>query len=238
MVEDQPVVELQQLWFPTRASAERSYLMNLEFGVNQIPKGDDLSMAEVAWSTGDVQQALSLLPSLVPEETRTGMKPLLQPWPEGRYTDAYGRSGGILNLFTPAWGEAQDEVWAEMVAGWQAGRYPDDQARQEARRTLEEQWNASPHPFFAGLTPAQVMVGGGARERALATEFLERIAEMLDGRGFPSEGEAVTQVVLLLRAWEGEPRRRGLTPRKIIIAERDKLLARRARVLAAAARSG
>ena len=231
MVEDQPIVELQQLWFPTRASGERSFLMNLEFGVNQIPKGDELSMAEVAWSTGDVEEALSMLPAIVPTETRGRMKQLLQPWPTGRYTDAYHRSGGILNLFTPSWGEAQDEVWAEMVAGWEATTYPDDETRQEALNELEQQWNASPHPFFSGLTPAQVMVGVGAREQVLATEFLERIAGMLDGRPFRSEGEALTRVVLVLRAWECEPRRRGMTPRKIIVAERDKLLARRARVL-------
>ena len=79
--------------------------------------------------------------------------------------------------------------------------------------------------------------GGGAREQALAMEFLERIAEMLDGRPFRSEGEALANVVLLLRAWECEPRRRGLTPRKIIVAERDKLLARRARVLEEATQS-
>ena len=237
MVEEQPIVELHQLWFPTRASGKRSFLMNLEFGVNQIPKGDELSMAEVAWSTGDVEEALSMLPALVPTETRGRMKQLLQPWPTGRYMDAYQRSGGILNLFTPPWGEAQDEVWAEMVAGWEATSYPDDQVRQEALNALEQQWNASPHPFFAGLTPAQVMVGGGAREQALATEFLERIAGMLDGSPFRSEGEALTRVVLMLRAWEYEPRRRGLTPRKIIVAERDKLLARRARVLEEATQS-
>ena len=126
---------------------------------------------------------------------------------------------------------AQVVVWAEMVAGWEATTYPDDETRQEALNELEQQWNASPHPFFAGLTPAQVMVGGGDREQALATEFLERIAGMLDGRPFRSEGEALTHVVLVLRAWECEPRRRGMTPRKIIVAERDKLLARRAHVL-------
>ena len=231
MVEDQPIVELQQLWFPTRASGERSFLMNLEFGVNQIPKGDELSMAEVAWSTGDVEEALSMLPAIVPTETRGRMKQLLQPWPKGRYTEAYHRSGGILNLFTPAWGEAQDEVWAGMVADREATSFPDDHTRQEMLSALEQQWNTSPHPFFAGLTPAQVMVGGGAREQALAMEFLERIAEMLDGRPFRSEGEALVNVVLLLRAWECEPRRRGMTPRKIIVAERDMLLARHARVL-------
>jgi hypothetical protein len=237
MVEDQPVVEFQQLWFPTRASGERSFLMNLEFGLNQIPKGDELSVAEVAWSTGDVEEALLSLPTIVPEETRGRMKRLLQPWPEGRYTEAYNRSGGILNLFTPSWGEAQDEVWAGKVTDWEARSFPDDQTRQELLSALEQQWNTSPHPFFAGLTPAQVMVGGGVREQALAMEFLERIAEMLDGRPFQSEGEALTNVVLLLRGWECEPRRRGLTPRKIIVAERDKLLARRARVLKAATKS-
>ena len=102
MVADQPVVEFQQLWFPTRASGERFLLMNLEIGLNQIAKRDELSVAEVAWSTGDVEEALSSLPSIVPEETRGRMKRLLQPWPGGHRllplrateTKATGSRGG------------------------------------------------------------------------------------------------------------------------------------------------
>ena len=231
MVDDRLLVELKKLWFPTRASAERSFPLYLECDVNQIPQDHTLSMAELAWSTGDPQEALALLPDAVPKETRQRAEHLLQPWPEGRYTEAYHRSGGILNLFTPPWGEAQDEVWAGRVASWEAGTYPDDEARQAALRELEGQWNQTPHPFFAGLSPAQVMVGGGARDRALAAEFLERLAERFQDHAFESEGESLITVVLLLRGWQNQVQPDGRTVVETILAERDELLARRARVL-------
>jgi hypothetical protein len=235
MVDDGPVVELKAFWFPTRVSGERSFLMNLEFGLNQIAEGSELSPAEVAWSTGSVEEALSALPPYLPGETADQMAPLLRPWPEGRYTTAYERSGGILNLFTPPWGEAQDEVWAGMRAAWEAKAFPDKEARRAALQSLEQQWNTAPHPFFAGLSPAQVLVGGGPRESKLASHFLDHLARFLDGRPFHSEGEALIQTVVMLRAWQNQGQPDGRTVVETILAERDELLARRARVLGLAA---
>jgi hypothetical protein len=140
-------------------------------------------------------------------------------------------------VFTPPWGEEQDEVWAEMVAKWKAQTFPNSQARQEALRALEQQWNTTPHPFFAGLTPAQVMVGGGPQEAELADEFLRRLTRMYDGRPFASEGEALIKTLTLLRGWQCQPRKDGQTVPDIIVAERNKLLARRARTLNEAANS-
>jgi hypothetical protein len=159
------------------------------------------------------------------------MKRLLKPWPRGRYTDAYQRSGGILNLFTPPWGEREDEVWAEMVGQWESETYPDDAAGQAALRALEQRWNTTPHPFFAGLTPAQVMVGGGGEEATLAQEFLYHLERLFDGKAFESEGDALMQTLLLLRGWQCQPLGKGQTPFEMIVAERDELLARRARIL-------
>ena len=228
MVSDGPVLEVRHHWFPTRASAGRAFLMNLEFSLNQRPEGDRPSLAEVAWSTGDIEEALSILPPFMPKETRGSMKRLLQPWPRGRVSEAYSRSGGILNLFTPPWGEAEDEGWAGMLSGWQAETFAGDQARQEALRALEQRWNATPHPFFAGLTPSQVMVGGGPQEAGLAGEFLTQLARTYGGQPFESEGAALIKTLTLLRGWQSEPRRDGWTVRDIIVAERSALLARRA----------
>jgi hypothetical protein len=205
--------------------------MLVEFSLNGSPEAGHPSLAEVAWSTEDVDQALSLLPDYVSKETRREACRLLQPWPDGRYTDAYRRTGGILNLFTPPWGEQDDEVWVETLAGWHAGTFPDEESRQEALRALEQQWNNTPHSFFAGLTPAQVMVGGGHREAELAQEFLERLKDTLDEQPFASEGEALVKTLILLRGWGCQPRKDGRTPLDIIVAERNELLARRDRAL-------
>lgn len=111
-------------------------------------------------------------------------------------------------------------------------------ARQEALQALEQQWNTTPHPFFAGLIPAQVMVGGGFQEGELAQEFLQQLKRMFDGRPFESEGEALVKTLTLLRGWQCQPRKDGRTPLEIIIAERNELLARRARALEEAKTQG
>jgi len=237
MTDESIYVEVKAYWSPTRASAERITQMQLEFSLNHYPpKGGD-SIAEIAWSTGSVEQAMAELPSFVPEQVREICRSLLQPWPEGRYTEAYGRCGGILNLYTPPWGEPEDEAWAAMLAGWQQARFADEQSRQEALQALEQRWNHTPHPFWAGLTPAQVLVGGGRREAELAEEFLARLKETYDGHGFSSDGDALQQTLLLLRGWQVQPRGDGLTPQEIILAERDELLARRTRALQQAGRA-
>lgn len=227
MVDEQPVLQFRTLWFPTRASGERLMQMNVEYNLNHPRPGGKPSPAEVFWSTGSVRQALDLLPAYVPAEPKQIMRRLLRPWGEGRYTEAYTRTGGILNLFTPPWGETQDDVWAGMVTGWKSEAFPDEKARQDAFRTLERQWNTAPHPFFATLTPAQVMVGGGPQEAKLANEFLENLAHQLEGQPFESEGQALIQTISLLRSWQNEPQPDGRTVFETIVAERSELLARR-----------
>jgi hypothetical protein len=232
MVDDQPKLELRTRSYPTRASAERSPLMEFEFAVNQRGNKGEPSMAEIAWSTGDIKLALADLPSVVPPRVRREFQRLLLPWPPGRYVEAYRRSGGILNLFTPPWGEKQDEVWNKMLAGWKATTFADDSTKQAALSELELQWNNTPHPFFAGLTPAQVMIGGGPQEAKLAEEFLTQVERKFATQEFVGEGDALIKTLMVLRGWQVEPQRNGQTPMQIITAERNELLARRARALA------
>ncbi len=230
MVKDNPRVRTKSFWVPTEVAGERVFWMSLEHSLNR-PSKKGPSLAEIVWSTGDVEDAFLALPPIVPARIRRDAQRLLRPWPDGRYTDAYWRSGGILNVFTPPWGEQEDEVWAAMLAEWQATAFADENARQEALRALEQRWNHTPHPFFAGLTPAQVMVGGGPQEADLADEFLYHLTQMHDGKPFASVGESLIQTLMLLRGWSCQPRADGRTPLGLIIAERDDLLARRERAL-------
>ena len=231
MVDKDVTVELREYWFPTKAAMERLLPATAEYNLNHRLKGQAQSVAEVYWSAGSPGEALALLPAAMAAEMRREMRRLLHPWPEGRYTEAYRRSGGILNLFTPPWDEQQDEVWAEMVAGWEAEQFTGEGARQAALRALEVRWNQTSHPFFAGLTPAQVMAGGGREESELAAEFLGHLADEMGGRAFNSDAEALIETLMLLRAWQNQPRDDGRTVLEIIRAERDELLARRARAL-------
>ena len=220
MVENGPQVETWTSWLPTMASVERMALMEIEFGLNRIARDDDLSIAETAWATGDAKQALAHVPDIISPKVHREMQRLLRPWPAGRYTAAYRRSGGILNLFTPPWGEEQDEGWAKLLA----------ERGTASLAELAERWNGTPHPFFANLTPAQVMVGGGPHEAAMAREFCWQLTLLFDGRPFESDGQALQQTLMLLRGWQCEQEPDGRTPFDIITAERDALLARRWRI--------
>ncbi len=231
MVNDQPMLQLRTRWFPTQASGERLMLMEIEFAVNARGSKGEPSIAEIAWATGNIKQALADLPPIVPTRVRREFGRLLQPWRQGRCTEAYHRTGGILNLFTPPWGEQQDEVWNKMQTEWRARTFPDDETRRTAQAELEQQWNITPHPFFAGLTPAQVLIGGGAQEAKLADEFLAQIEKTFGKREFAGEGDMLIKTLMLLRGWQVEPQRNGQTPMQIILAERNELLNRRARVL-------
>jgi hypothetical protein len=230
MVGDNPRLELTTHWFPTKASGERSFTMYVEFSLNGYPEPGHPSFVDIALASG-VAKALDALPSFLPKNAVREARHLLQPWPDGRYTDAYKRTGGILNLFTPPWGEREDEVWADMLAKWKAEAFPDEKSRQETLRSLEQRWNHTPHPFFAGLTPAQVMTGGGHEEAKLANDFLRHLTEMFDGQPFESEGQALTKTLMLLRGWSCQPLEDGRTPLNVIVAERDELLARRERAI-------
>ncbi len=223
---------LHTYWFPTKVSVERQAPMRYEYVIN-IPLERDKrpSMAEIVWATGDIEHAMAQMPDFVPSNMRRIVRRLLRPWPEGRHTHAYRRTGGILNMFTPPWGKAEDIVWTAMLSQWKATDYADKAEQQAALRDLEQMWNITPHPFFAGLTPAQVMVGGGAKEYTLAREFIEYLTQQLEGQSFFSEGKALIKTLSLLRSWELQPRADGRTPRDIILVERTMLLERRAQVL-------
>lgn len=224
-------LKTKNYWVPTKAAGERIFWMILECNLNVLSKGGGPSIAERAWTSGDPAEGLRLLPDIVPESTRNSARRLLKPWPEGRYTLAYQRSGGLLNLLTPSWGEQEDEVWQAMVDEWERQSFPSPEARQEAFQALEQAWNHEPHPFFAGLSPAQVMVGGGEREYELAEGFLEELSAQFKGKQFESEGDALIQTLSFLRGWENVLQGRDQTPREIIIAERNALLERREQAL-------
>jgi len=67
MVDDQPVLQLRTRWFPTRASGERSMLMELEFATNGRgekgkPSEQDASRGKLRPSSGIEQARFSMHP--------------------------------------------------------------------------------------------------------------------------------------------------------------------------------
>lgn len=216
-----------QFWIPTREAGDKLTKMLMENGLNGPYEDDILSLAERFWISGNAAASLNELPSIIDRKIKRYARKLLRPWPQGRYTPAYRRSGGILNFLTPPWGEQEDELWEAMLDEWRRQSFPNDAARREARRALKQKWNHTPHPFFARLTPAQVMVGGGEQEAALTKRVLKKLNNQFSRRQFESEGQALVDTLTFLRAWAIAPGKDGQTSSEIIIAERTALLARR-----------
>jgi hypothetical protein len=54
MVGDQPDLRYKEHWFPTRATSERFILMQVEFSICFSAEKGQPGMAEVAWSSGDI----------------------------------------------------------------------------------------------------------------------------------------------------------------------------------------
>jgi hypothetical protein len=144
----------------------------------------------------------------------------------GRYVEAYGRSGGLLNLFNPWATEADDDQWAEMQAGI---AHLEGRALAEAEIEIARLWNETAHDLFSGLTPAQVWAGGGPRERALAVQALEWVEEAVARESHLTPGEALNAHLKALRLWQLRPQRqlKKRSPHQVILAERESILARR-----------
>jgi len=92
MVDSGPRLEVTTHWFPTKASGERLFAMQLEYSLNGHPEPGHPSFVEMALTSG-VAKALDALPSILPKKAVREARRLLQPWPDGRYTDAYQRTG-------------------------------------------------------------------------------------------------------------------------------------------------
>ena len=108
--------------------------MQLEFLVNQPGTQGECSLAEIAWSEGDIQATLADLPAGGAARSSTPFTALAAR----ALRAAYGRLGGILNLFTPPWGEKQDFAWHSLRSAWKAQSFHDENARRVARVEAEQ----------------------------------------------------------------------------------------------------
>ena len=133
------------------------------------------------------------------------------PDPSRPLTEALERSGGLLNIFlAPPTREDLERLGPS------------------ARETS---WNTAPCVLLSGLTPAEVVVGGGPKEMELIHEAMTGLAESLSQHGdsWPSRGEACMAFLLQLRQWQVVPQAElgARTPMAVIFEERSALVAQR-----------
>ena len=159
---------------------------------------------------------------------------LESPRSEGRYVEAYNKSGGVLNLLSEPVTAEDDEFWQQLVAEQIEGRtFASEEERAAAWREIEQKWNETPNELFSNLTPAQVWAGGGEQEMELLQDFMEQMNEECGDQGYPSQGAMIMASLSCLRLWQvmPQPVLGGRAPGEIIVEERSQILRRKESLL-------
>lgn len=133
----------------------------------------------------------------------------------GELDEIYGPRGGVLCILLPTTSPDLDTVWRAMEEG-------------SAEALSPEAFVNQPNELFSGLSPAQVWVGAGKHELALADRFLPEVWGRMKKKEFKSPGEANTEWLSQLRLWSYNPAS-GYRGRviDIIRQERNENLAKR-----------
>ena len=220
--------QLTSYWLPTQDAVARWRALMPETNLHRHPREGGPSLSEIAWMTGDSSSAISSLPQDMTSEIMASMVALLAPWPDGRYTQAFQRSGGILNLFRPLWRGEREPVWEAMRSMW---KVQTKERRDRPWFELQQAWNHTPLPVLSGLSPAQAMVGIGPQEADLSFDFLAELERNCAECGFADEDEALQVSVDLFDDWQEHLAADGHSLLETVLAERSALLARRAELL-------
>lgn len=152
----------------------------------------------------------------LPEEQAEIALDLLEDALDGGDEDEiYGPRGGVLCILLPTTSTDQDLAYQAMDAEEDDGPSLMDFVHQ-------------PNELFSGLTPAQVWVGAGKHEMALADAFLPQLWARMKDKKFATPGQANTEWLSQLRLWSYNPAP-GYRGRviDIIVQERNENLARR-----------
>ncbi len=201
---------------PTSIAVHRYRQMRVESIVNTPYKvTDEKSPAEYCLSSDrDPERTVGLL-NLPEEQAEIALDLLSDLVTGGSPDEVYGPRGGVLCILMPTTSPAIDLIWQSMEAGVEGA--PSVQA-----------FVNQPNELFAGLSPAQVWVGAGKHEMALAEAWLPSQWKRIAAKEFPSPGAANTEWLSQLRLWSYNPAQ-GYSGRvvDIIHQERNENLARR-----------
>ena len=202
------VIDLHTFVAPTEEAAERLFVNSAEQWVNRPSERlDGRPPWEVALSPAGRARIEALLREgdpapVVPamqERILTALRP--PPAPGARLVESFRCGGGLLNLFNPYPGEADDERWPALLAG-----LPEGAGREAALARARLAWNETPNEVLASLTPAQAWAGTGRREFELITAFHRDWTAESEGRTWPTKGAMLSDALLYLRRWQVRPR--------------------------------
>ena len=228
--------ELYSLSVPNRAAGDRYKQLLLELWCNTPTRALD---GRTPWEAVRVLGGLAAVEALLPEhgevdpehQAQRGQELQVTPNPDLRQALTLDRSGGLLNIFTDRPTPADDDDWRRLLAQARAVTDQDDpSARREAKRRAARAWNHLPSVLFAGLTPLQVIAGGGPREAALLQHLSAFLEQHVDPTtNYASPAAVARASLLLLRRWQVTPIQAldNMRPRQVILEERTEILERK-----------
>ncbi|MBH24505.1 MAG: hypothetical protein CMH57_08645 [Myxococcales bacterium] len=178
---------------PTQVAVARYLQMKVESILNtpyQVT-GEMSPVAHCLQESGDAEETAELLN--LPEDQHEIAIDLLEDALEGGdLEEVYGLRGGALNILMPMAHEEQDRVLYAI------------EEELEGAPELSAFLHA-PNELFSALTPAEVWVGTGKIEMALADLFLRQSWLELKEKSFPAPGAANTEWLSRLRLWSYNP---------------------------------
>ncbi len=202
---------------PTSISVHRFTQMKVEAILNteyQVT-GEKTPLEHCLDESKDPEATIALL-GLEGEEAEIAQDILECAMEGGEVDEIYGPRGGVLCILLPTTGPDQDTVFQTLEA--EGGEEGAD----------EHGFVHQPNELFSGLSPAQVWVGAGKHEMALAEQFLPELWGRMKDKEFKTPGHANTEWLSALRLWSYNPAQ-GYRGRVIDIVhqERNENLAKR-----------
>jgi|GEM_PF-1159556 len=211
--------EISNYWIPTRESAEKITLIQIECALN---KPYPLLKNRTPFEDTIIHKNASNF---------FGMSPYLKKMPffkyykrmlplndrEFTYKSVYSKTGGLLNIFNPRIREAMDNKLTELMDEY------------EDKREAIGIWKNTASELWSNLPPRLVWAGGAYIEGHLLKDFLEQLTDRMEGRGFDSNGDCLISSIKFLRQWQFKPNIIcfGKAPMDAIIEERQRVYERK-----------
>ncbi len=208
-------VMVSKQWFPTKMSAEKLVLAQIECVLNKPLPGldnrtpyEDTIMHKSASNFFECSSQLQKSPIL---KYYKDALPLTNK--EFSYKSVYSKTGGVLNIINPGIREEADTKLKSLI-----DKYND-------KRKAVSIWKDTPSELWSNLTPKLVWAGGGKIELELLSDYAGELSGAMDGRRFETQGDMIIQSVTLLRRWSFTPNPvcSDMKPIDAIVLERQRI---------------
>jgi hypothetical protein len=207
-------IAISSYWVPTKESAEKTARIQIECTLdnplhdldNRTPY-EDIVLNKSASNFFRVCKYIQKSPILKDYE-----KEMPLSHEEFSYNSVYSKTGGVLNLFNPEITESMDMELKKLLDGYD-------------KKKAIGIWKETPSELWSNLPPKLVWAGGGKTEFELFNDFMEKLAELMEGREFETRGKAITKSLMFLRAWQMAPNTicSDANPADAIIEERQRI---------------